>query len=50
MRGKRSQGNVSRISMRPIGQLDTEEQARTFADYLFIRDIDAQVEPGKGNV
>ena len=36
--------------MRPIGQLDTEEQARTFADYLFIRDIDAQVEPGKGNV
>ncbi|MGD9612086.1 MAG: rhomboid family intramembrane serine protease [Kiritimatiellia bacterium] len=35
--------------MRPIGQLETEEQARTFADYLFIRDIETQVEPGKGN-
>ena len=34
--------------MRPIGQLETEEQARTFADYLFIRDIDVQTEPGKG--
>lgn len=32
--------------MRPIGQLETEEQARTFADYLFVRDVDAQVEPG----
>lgn len=34
--------------MRPIGQLETEEQARTFADYLFVRGIAAQVEPGKG--
>lgn len=34
--------------MRPIGQLETEEQARTFADYLFIRGIETQVEPGKG--
>ncbi len=32
--------------MRPIGQLETEEQARTFADYLFVRDIETQVEPG----
>jgi len=30
--------------MRPIGQLETEEQARTFADYLFVRDLEAQVE------
>ncbi len=30
--------------MRPIGQLETEEQARTFADYLFVRDLDAEVE------
>ena len=34
--------------MRPIGQLDTEEQARTFADYLFLRDVEVQVEPAKG--
>lgn len=34
--------------MRPIGQLETEEQARTFADYLFLRDIEAQIEPAKG--
>ena len=31
--------------MRPIGQLETEDQARTFADYLFVHDIEAQVEP-----
>jgi len=30
--------------MRPIGQLETEEQARRFADYLFVRDLEAQVE------
>jgi len=30
--------------MRPIGQLETEEQARTFADYLFIHELDAEVE------
>ncbi|OQC56197.1 MAG: Rhomboid protease GlpG [Verrucomicrobia bacterium ADurb.Bin018] len=34
--------------MRPIGQLETEEQARTFADYLFLRDVEAQIEPAKG--
>ena len=34
--------------MRPIGQLETEEQARTIADYLFIRDIETQVESAKG--
>jgi len=34
--------------MRPIGQLENEEQARMFADYLFIRDIEVQVEPAKG--
>ena len=34
--------------MRPIGQLDTEEGARIFTDYLFVHDIEAQVEPGKG--
>ena len=33
--------------MRPIGQLETEAQARTLADYLFVRDIEAQVEPAK---
>lgn len=33
--------------MRPIGQLETEEQARTFADYLFVRDVETQVEAGK---
>jgi GlpG protein len=32
--------------MRPIGQLESEEQARTFADYLFVHDIEAQVDPG----
>lgn len=32
--------------MRPIRQLETEEQAQTSADYLFIRDIETQVEPG----
>ena len=35
--------------MRRIGQLDGEEQARTFADYLFMHDIDAQLEPGPGD-
>ena len=35
--------------MRPIGQLESEEQARTLADYLFIRGVETQVEPGKGN-
>lgn len=35
--------------MRPIGQLETEEQAQTFADYLFVRGVEAQVEPGKGD-
>lgn len=34
--------------MRPIGQLETEAQARTFADYLFLRDVEAQIEPAKG--
>lgn len=34
--------------MRRIGQLDTEAQARLFADYLFVRSIEAQVEPAKG--
>ena len=34
--------------MRPIGQLETEEQARTFADYLFLRDVATQIEPAKG--
>jgi GlpG protein len=34
--------------MRPIGQLETEEQARTFADYLFVRDLETQVEQTKG--
>jgi GlpG protein len=33
--------------MRPIGQLETEEQAQTFADYLFIHEIEGQVEPDK---
>ena len=31
-------------NMRPIGQLETEEQARVFADYLYVRDIAAEVE------
>ena len=31
--------------MRPIGQLDREEQAKTLADYRFVRDIETQVEP-----
>ena len=34
--------------MRPIGQLETEEQARTFADYLFVRDMQAEVEQAQG--
>ncbi len=34
--------------MRPIGQLETEEQARILADYLFVRDIETQVELAKG--
>ena len=33
--------------MRPIGQLATEEQAKTFADYLYVHDIEAQLETGK---
>ena len=33
--------------MRPIGQLETEEQARTFADNLFVRDMETQVEAAK---
>jgi GlpG protein len=33
--------------MRPIGQLETEEQARIFADYLFVRDLETQVEVAK---
>jgi GlpG protein len=33
--------------MRPIGQLETEEQARIFADYLFVRDLETQVEAAK---
>ena len=33
--------------MRPIGQLETEEQARTFADYLFVHDMDVQVEAAR---
>ena len=28
--------------------METEEQARTFADYLFLRDVEAQIEPAKG--
>lgn len=31
--------------MRPIGQLESEEQARVFADYLYIRDIEAEIDP-----
>ena len=27
--------------------METEEQARTFADYLFLRDIETQIEPAK---
>jgi len=34
--------------MRPIGQLETEEQARTFADYLFVRDMQVEVEQSAG--
>jgi GlpG protein len=34
--------------MRPIGQLDTEELASVFADYLLVHDIEGQLEPGKG--
>ncbi len=30
--------------MRPIGQLETDEQARVFGDYLFVHGIDAQVD------
>lgn len=33
--------------MRPIGQLATDEQARTFADYLYVHEIEAQLEPDK---
>jgi len=33
--------------MRPIGQLETEEQARTFADYLFVHKVEAEVEPSQ---
>lgn len=33
--------------MRPIGQLETEEEARIFADYLFVHDVEAQVESGR---
>ena len=44
LREKWSQGRVARIFMRPIGQLETEEQARTFADYLFLRNIPSEVE------
>ncbi len=33
--------------MRRIGILTTEEQARRFADYLFVRDIETQVESTK---
>ncbi|MDR0993230.1 MAG: rhomboid family intramembrane serine protease [Verrucomicrobiota bacterium] len=37
--------------MRPIGQLETEEQARLFADYLFVHHIDAQIDtPSKPGV
>ena len=34
--------------MRAIGQLDSEQHARTLADYLFLRGIETQVEPAKG--
>jgi len=34
--------------MRRIGQLDTQEQAQVFADYLFVHDIGAEVEPARG--
>lgn len=34
--------------MRPIGQLETEEQAQRFVDYLFVRGVAAQLEPEKG--
>ena len=44
MRLAGGRGTLLRL-MRPIGQLDTEEQARLFADYLYIRDLEAQVEP-----
>lgn len=34
--------------MRAIGQLESEQQARTLADYLFLRDIEAQIESAAG--
>ncbi len=33
--------------MRPIGQLEAEEAAQRFLDYLFVRDMVAQMEPDK---
>jgi GlpG protein len=35
--------------MRPLGQLETEEQARVFADYLFVQGMETQLEPAKGS-
>jgi GlpG protein len=34
--------------MRPIGQLKTEDQAQTFADYLFLRDVETRLELANG--
>ena len=34
--------------MRAIGQLESEQQARTLADYLFLRDIETQIESAAG--
>ena len=34
--------------MRAIGQLESEQQARTFADYLYLRDIETQIDSAAG--
>ncbi|NLB65005.1 MAG: rhomboid family intramembrane serine protease [Lentisphaerae bacterium] len=34
--------------MRPIGHLPTEDQAQTLVDYLYLHDIEAQVETNRG--
>jgi GlpG protein len=35
--------------MRPIGQLEAEQDARVLADYLFVQGIETQLEPAKGS-
>ena len=34
-------------TMLKIGQLDNELDARTFGDYLYVKGIENQVDPGK---